>query len=69
MNMTLTQILSFLSGLAPVLEPMLLNLADNTLIPDLNSEINKVSSPDVKLLLQSLSAGLQAFADAEIKKL
>lgn len=67
--MSLAQILSFLSGFAPVLEPILLNLEQNNLQPELQALIAQVSSPDLKLLLQALDGALDAFSQAEIKKL
>lgn len=67
--MTLAQVLAFLGPLAMSLEPMLLNLEQSTVLPELNTLIAGVSSPDLKLLLQSLAGALDAFAQAEIKKL
>ncbi len=67
--MTLSQILAFLGPLAMALEPVLLGLEQNTVIPELNKIIDGVSSPDLKLLLQSLAGAIDTFAQAEIKKL
>ena len=67
--MTLAQILAFLGPLATTLEPLLLNLETSTVLPELQTLANSVSSPDLKLLLTSLAGALDAFAQAEIKKL
>ena len=67
--MTLAQILAFLVPLATTLEPLLLNLETSTVLPELQTLANSVSSPDLKLLLTSLAGALDAFAQAEIKKL
>lgn len=67
--MSLAQILSFLSGLAPVLEPILLNLENNTVQPELQKLIAGVSSPDLKALLVALDGALSSFVAAEIQKL
>jgi hypothetical protein len=67
--MTLSQIISFFSVLAPAVEPVLLNLENNTVVPELNSLIANVSSPDLKALLQAVASGLESFAAQEIAKL
>lgn len=67
--MNLTQILAFLTPLAGVIEPILLNLEQGTIKPELDLLVNSVTSPDLKLLLAALATGLDAFATAEIKKL
>ncbi len=68
-NMTFAQILAFLGPLASSLEPILLGLETNTVQPELQKLIASVTSPDLKLLLQSLDAALDAFIQAEIKNL
>lgn len=67
--MTLAQILAFLGPMAENLEPILLNLEQSTIIPDLQALIAKETSPDLKLLLGALVMALDGFAQAEIKKL
>lgn len=67
--MSLAQIVALLSGFAVGLEPILLSLEQNQVQPELKSLIDKVSSPDLKLLLQALDGALDAFVQAEIKKL
>ncbi len=67
--MTFAQIMSYLAGVAPVLEPILLNLDANTVQPELQKLIASVSSPDLKALLQALDGALDAFAKLEIQKL
>ena len=67
--MNLTQILDFLKGLGPVLEPILLNAEQNNLQPELKKLIDQVQSPDLKALLVALDGALDAFLQSEIKKL
>ena len=67
--MSLTQILAFFSGLAPLLEPILMNLEQNTIQPQLKALIAKETSPDLKALLTALDSALDAFAQVEITKL
>lgn len=67
--MNLASILALLSGMGPIIEPILLNFDASTVQPELQSLIASVSSPDLKLLLMSLNAGIDAFIQAEIKKL
>lgn len=67
--MNLASILALLSGMGPIVEPLLLNLDASTIQPELQALIASVSSPDLKLLLQSLDAGLDAFIKAELAKL
>lgn len=68
-KMSLAQILAFLGPIAAGLEPILLNLEQGTLMPKLQEYIDKETSPDLKLLFQTLATALDAFAQAEIKKL
>ena len=67
--MSLAQILSFLAGLAPVIEPVLVNLENNTIQPELKTLIAGVSSPDLKALLTGLDQALDAFVQTEITKI
>ncbi len=67
--MSLAQIVALLSGFASGLEPILLSLEQNQVQPELKKLIDSVSSPDLKLLLQSLDGALDSFVQAEIKKL
>lgn len=67
--MSFASIMSLLGSLGPVLEPILMNLEQGTVQPELKALIDKVSSPDLKLLLQALDAAFDAFAQAEIKKM
>lgn len=67
--MTLAQVLAFLGPLGPVIEPILMNLEQNTLQPEIKLLIsNNVTSPDLKALLMALDAALDAFAQVEIQK-
>lgn len=67
--MSLAQILALLSSFAPAIEGVLLNLEQNQVQPELQKLIASVGSPDLKLLLQALDGAIDAFAQAEIKKL
>ena len=67
--MTIAQILAFAGPLLVGLEPMLLNLEQSTIVPDLQALIAKESSPDLKVFLSAMLTGLDAFAQIEIKKL
>lgn len=65
----LAQIFSFVAPFIGILEPIALNLEQNTVMPELNALIENVSSPDLKLALQGLATFFDNFAQAEIKKL
>ncbi len=67
--MSLVQILGFLSGLAPVIEPVLLNIENGTIQPEIKALIAQVSSPDLKALLTGLDEALDAFIKTDIQKL
>lgn len=67
--MNLQQFLAFIAPLASMIEPVLLNLEQNQVHPELQKLIEGVSSPDLKLLLTCLDKALDEFAQAEIKKL
>lgn len=68
--MTLAQIIAMFSGLGPLLEPVLLNLEQNQVQPELKALIGTLNSnSDLAQLLLALDAGLDAFIQAEIKKL
>lgn len=69
-KMTLAQIIAMFSGLGPLLEPVLLNLEQNQVQPELKALIGTLNSnSDLAQLLLALDAGLDAFIQAEIKKL
>lgn len=63
------KLMAFLKPLAPVLEPVLLGAEKNQLVPEITGLIDKVSSPDLKLLLQALADGIEAFIEGETEKL
>ena len=67
--MTIAQILALLTQIAPVLEPILLNLEQNQVQPELKKLIDQVQSPDLKLLLSALDSALDGFLQSEIQKL
>ena len=68
--MNLANILAFVHGLAPVLEPMLLNLEQNTIQPAIKAYLaSENPNSDLVQLLTALDAALDAFAQGEIKKL
>lgn len=68
--MTLAQIIAMFSGLGPLLEPVLLNLEQNQVQPELKALIGTLNpNSDLAQLLLALDAGLDAFIQAEIKKL
>jgi len=66
--MKLADILAYLKALGPILEPEIMNLEQQGM-DELNALVASVSSPDLKLLLQSLVAAVDAFAKAEVQKL
>lgn len=66
--MNLASILAFLAPFEPLLKPELLKL-EGTAMTELDTIIANVSSPDLKLLFQSLKAGIDSFAQAELAKL
>lgn len=67
--MSLASFLAMFSGMGAVLEPTLVSFDVNVVQPELQTLIASVSSPDLKLLLQALDAGIDSFVQAEIKKL
>lgn len=66
--MNLAQILAFLAPFEPLLKTELLSLEASG-IAELNVVIEKVSSPDLKALLQALAGGIDAFSKLEVGKL
>ena len=69
MAVDLSSIEAILKTLAPVLEPLIMNLEQNQIQPELKAIIAGVSSPDLKALFLALDAGLDSFAQTEIQKL
>ena len=68
--MTMAQVLAFLGSLAPVLEPILLNLEQNTLQPAIKAYLaSQNPNSDLVQLLTALDGALDAFAQVEIKKI
>lgn len=68
--MTLAQVLSFLSSLAPVLEPVLLNLEANTVQPAIKAYLaSENPNSDLVQLLTVLNTAIDAFVQVEIKKI
>lgn len=66
--MTLAQLIALLAPFEPLLKSGLGTL-DAAALGELNALIGKVSSPDLKLFLQSIAGGLNAFINAEVAKL
>lgn len=66
--MNLEQILAFLSPFAPLLKSELLQLEGQGKA-ELDQIIAKVSSPDLKELLQALESAIDGFAKLEVNKL
>ena len=60
--------LAALGPFAAALEPLLASV-EGEAMTELNGIIAKVSSPDLKLLLQALSGAVNSFATAEIAKI
>lgn len=68
--MNLTSFMAFLQSFAPVLEPVLLNLEQNNVQPEIKALIAKMNpNSDLAQLLTAIDAGLDAFIQAEIKKI
>ena len=67
--MTLAQILSFLTGLAPILEPVLVNLEQGELQPELQKLIASVTNPELNAFLTGIDTALTSFLNAEIAKI
>jgi hypothetical protein len=67
--MNLSKFLQFFQTLAPILEPMLLNLEKTTILPELQKLADATSSPDIKQFLQYLITAVDGFAQNEIGKL
>jgi hypothetical protein len=69
-KMNWQQILAFLHTLAPVAEPILMNIEQNQVQPELKKLIDQIpDGNDLKPLLQALDTALDAYAQGEIKKL
>ena len=66
--MSLATMLAALGPFAAALEPLLASV-EGEAMTELNGIIAKVSSPDLKLLLQALSGAVNSFATAEIAKI
>jgi hypothetical protein len=66
--MSLAAMLAALGPFAAALEPLLASV-EGEAMTELNGIIAKVSSPDLKLLLQALSGAVNSFATAEIAKI
>lgn len=66
--MNFASILAFLAPFEGLLKPELLKLEASGKA-ELDALVLSVSSPDLKLLLQALSAALDSFAQQEISKL
>jgi hypothetical protein len=58
-----------LGALGPILEPILLQSWQSSILPTLQAEVAKVSSPDLQLLASAALGALDQVAQAEIKKL
>ena len=67
--MNLASVIALLAPFASIVEPILLNLEQNQVQPELKKLIDGVSSPDLKALLTALDQALDGFAQIEIKKL
>lgn len=67
--MTLTQILSFMSTLAPFVEPVLVNLEQGELQPELQKLIDGVSNAELKAFLTAIDTAFTSFVNAEIAKI
>lgn len=67
--MDFKSILALLSPFVAMIEPILLNLEQNQVQPELKKLIDGISSPDLKALLMALDKGLDEFIQLEIKKL
>lgn len=68
--MSFASIMAFVSGLAPILEPMLLNLEQNTLQPAIKEYLaSQNPNSDLVQFLTALDAALDSFAQMEIKKI
>lgn len=67
--MNLQAIITLLAPFASIVEPILLNLEQNQVQPELQKLIAGVSSPDLKALLTALASAIDGFAQMEIKKL
>ncbi len=66
--MQLADVLKFLEPLLPLLKPEVLKL-EQAGQDELKALVDKVASPDLKLLLQCLDGALDAFLKAEAAKL
>lgn len=62
-------VLDFLKALLPILEPILNDLDDNTVQPELKKLIAGVSNPELQAFLVGIDAALDALIKAEIKKI
>lgn len=67
--MNLASLLALLAPFVGIVEPILLNLEQNQVQPELKKLIDGVSSPDLKALLLALDQALDGFIQLEIKKL
>lgn len=66
----MAQILAFLAEFGPILEPILMNIEQNTLQPAIKAYLaSQNPNSDLVALLTALDGALDAFAQAEIKKL
>jgi hypothetical protein len=66
--MNLSQVLAFLMTMAPVIEPVLLNIENGTIQPELKKLIAGVTNPELNALLTGIDGALDAFVKTEIGK-
>lgn len=68
--MNWTQVLAFLANFAPILEPVLMDIEENTLQPAIKAYLaTQNPNSDLVQFLTAIDGALDAFAQMEIKKL
>ena len=65
----MNSIIAFLTSFAPIVEPILLNVEQNTIQPKLKALIDTVPDADLKMFLQGVDTALDALIKAEISKI
>lgn len=58
-----------MKALAPLVGPLLKQAFDGVVVPAIQAEADKVTSPDLKLAIETLLPAIKAFVDAEIDNL
>ena len=67
--MNWTSIVALLGAIEPVLLPIVKDLENNTLQPELQKLIGQVSDPALQSFLKALDQGLTNFVNAELAKI